>query len=152
MPRLITSATAMTKVPSFHAKGSTATYAQTSPVVFDTVEFDNMGGYDTTNMRYYSQLSGKYLISVNMGIVRYENNENGYPRLVKNSGTHIFYAYVAQGNTGDPGSQYQSVCMSIIVDLAYGDYVWVQYNQGNSDYYQNAQELRFCGQWIAPLD
>ena len=30
MPRLITSATAMTKVPSFHAKGSTANYAEES--------------------------------------------------------------------------------------------------------------------------
>ena len=152
MPRLITGTSAMTKVPSFHAYGSTAAYAATSPVVFDTIAFDNMGGYDTTNKRYIAQAPGKYLISVNMGIIRYENNENGYPRLVKNASTYIYYAYVAQGNTGDPGSQYQSVCMSIILDLNYGEYVWVQFNQGNADYYQDASELRFCGQWIAPLD
>ena len=152
MPRLINSASAMTKVPSFHAKGSTGSYGATSPVPFDTVEFDNMGGYDTTNMRYYAQLSGKYLITVKMGILRYQNSENGYPRLVKNASTHIYYAYFGQGNTGDSSSMYQSMCMSIIVELAYGDYVWVQFNPNNADYYRDAQELRFCGQYIGPLE
>lgn len=151
MPRLITSATAMTKVPSFRATGSTANYTQLSPVTFDTVVFDNMGGYDTTNKRYYAQLSGKYLISVNMGIIRYAASENGYPWLRKN-GTNIYYAYVAQDATGDNANSYASICMSIIVDMAYGDYVDLSFNQGNADYYQNTSELQFCGQWIAPLD
>ena len=151
MPRLITSATAMTKVPSFRATGSTATYTASSPVTFDTVVFDNMGGYDTTNKRYIAQLSGNYLISVNMGILRVAASENGYPWLRKN-GTNIYYAYVAQGATGDTAYSYGPVCMSIIIDMAYGDYVDVTFNHGNGDYYQNTSELQFCGQWIAPLD
>ena len=151
MPRLITSATATTKVPSFHAKGSTAAYNTTSPITFDTVVFDNMGGYNTTNMTYTSQLSGKYLISVNVGIVRYAASENGYPRLHHNNNL-VYYAYVAQDATGDNANSYAPVCMSIILDMPYGDYVSVSFSQGNADYYQNQSELRFCGQWIAPLD
>ena len=59
--------------PSFRAFPSVDTTNGTATLPFDTIDFDNRGGYDTTNYEYTVPVAGMWLFTWSCGVVEARN-------------------------------------------------------------------------------
>jgi hypothetical protein len=122
-PLVINAAGIVTKPyqPAFLARGLSSVPASASVFIYNSVTFDRTSSYSTSTGRFTAPVAGVYLFTFNsMGNI---SDSRYMCRLYLNG------ANFAQSSSSSNSSQYQDGKLSIHVNLAVSDYVYM-YNAG----------------------
>lgn len=127
----------------FIARGNDDSYINTTPVPFPTVEQNVGGGYNSSTHKFTAPVAGTYMFQANFGIVRLNvSNNYAYFSLRKNSSTTLFYSYLQVPTA----TAFLPASMNIMVELAVGDTIHMNFNySGSATYYNDAAECWFSG-------
>lgn len=125
---------------AFSVTPSGGNYITTSPIQFDTVNFNIGNAFNASNYTFTAPIAGRYLFHLHLGIVRLNSSgASGYPRFQVN-GNNQNYAYVS-----GPSGLYVNANMTMVRVLSANDTVKVVYQGSNSNYYDGANECIFMG-------
>ena len=121
----------MSAQPAFYAMKNNGDMTGTSYAVFNSVQVNIGGHYNSTNGRFTAPVAGTYMFSFNA------LKRSGAGRLALHKNGSYYGAGTSQTYSGSLGSGEVEHTASVIITLAQNDYVQVQAQNDAGDFYSN---------------